>query len=232
MDSILLIEDDNEICEIIQFYLTKNKQYKITAVKSAEAALQLVKKANFDAILLDIMLPGLDGISFCEYVRKSIYCPIIFISCADDEETIIRAMHMGGDDYLVKPFNCAVLQAYVEANIRRSRMIHKKSENLKVSGLVLNTISHRVWKNNKEIILSPTEYEILYYMMKREGEFILFEELYKAIWDMDSHGDLRTLFTHIGNLRRKIEDNAKTPIYIVTYRRDGYIFYPHHMNLG
>ena len=121
--NILLVEDDEEICEILQFYLMENEEYNVTITHSAEQARNLIKMRRFDLTLLDIQLPGIDGIDFCEELRTVSNCPVIFISCINDDETIIRALNMGGDDYLVKPFRPAVLLARIEANLRRSQMI-------------------------------------------------------------------------------------------------------------
>lgn len=224
MDRILLIEDNKEISAILRFYLMQDGLYEVQETRSAEEALPLLGSVNFDAILLDIMLPGLDGISFCQQVRKRLYCPIIYISCLDDDETIVRAMNMGGDDYLVKPFSCSVLKAHMKANIRRSRMLHPSSTPLQAGELVLEPSMHRLMKGGHEIVLSPTEYEILYYMMRRPGEFLSFNEIYACVWGSPSCGDLRTLFTHVANLRKKIEDDSKKPVHIVTHQRNGYVF--------
>lgn len=226
MDRVLVVEDNKEISAVLKFYLMQDGRYEVREARSAEEALPLLGTTDFDAILLDILLPGLDGIAFCQQVRKRLYCPIIYISCLDDDETIVRAMNMGGDDYLVKPFSCSVLKAHLEANIRRSRMLHPSAQPLETGDLVLDPASHRVLKSGCEIVLSPTEYEILYYMMRKPGEFLSFDEIYSGVWGGPSCGDLRTLFTHVANLRKKIEDNPKKPSYIVTHQRDGYIFRP------
>lgn len=221
LDKILLVEDSREIGEIIQFYLSDH--YEVTSVQSAEDALLLVSHTSFDAILLDIMLPAMDGIDLCARIREYIYCPIIFISCLGDEETIVRALKMGGDDYIVKPFKAPLLLAYIEANLRRSR-IQREEAILQVRKLVLDQLTHAVKKDGKDILLSPTEYEILYYMMKNRGRLVSFEELYTAVWHQSSVGDVRTVFVHIRNLRKKIETDPNNPEYLLTRRHEGYIF--------
>ena len=224
MKRILIIEDDREIARLIQLYLEQTGQYEAAVTHSAEAALMLLDTQQPDCILLDVMLPHMDGITFCQQLRSRIYCPIIFISCLDDEDTIVRAMNMGGDDYLVKPFSKSILLAYVEANIRRSQKMHSLSSALVVRDLTLDPATHRVTKRGVEITLSPTEYEILYYLMRRSGEYVPFETLYAAVWGQPSMGAIRTLFTHILNLRKKIEDDIRNPEYIKTHQRNGYIF--------
>lgn len=224
MSRILIVEDDLELCEILQFYLLQNPDYQVTIAHSGENALALAKVRPFDLVLLDIMLPGMDGLEFCECLRRISYCPVIFISCLNDDETVIRALNMGGDDYLIKPFKAPVLMARIEANLRRSQMVHPSARTLQVRNLVLNTETHSVYKSGEEILLSPTEYEILFYLFSNRGRFISFDEIYDAIWQRPSFGDMRTLFVHISHLRQKIEDNPQVPYYIRTQLRDGYIF--------
>lgn len=224
MDRVLIIEDDQTICEIMQFYLTQDQSYDVALAHSAEEALPLAHQNAFDVILLDIMLPGLDGISFCKQLRKRINCPIIFISCLDDDATIINALDMGGDDYLTKPISCSVLRAYVAANIRRSRMRHGPDEVLTALDLALDTTTCSVTKNEEALYLSPTEYEILYYMLCHKGEFMSYQDIYSCVWGTASYGDIRTLFTHVGNLRKKLDDDAKNPRYISTHPKGGYVF--------
>lgn len=224
MVQILLVEDDLEICEILQFYLLKNPDYSITIAHSAEEALPLVKLRPFELILLDIMLPGRDGLDLCAEFRRTTFCPIIFISCLSDDETVIRALEMGGDDYLVKPFRAPVLLAHIAANLRRYALSPKETLPLQVGELTLDPALHSVQKKGESIALSPTEYELLYYLMRHRDRFIGFDELYQAVWQRPSMGDLRTLFVHITHLRQKIEEDPAHPAYLCTYMRNGYIF--------
>ena len=174
---------------------------------------------------MDIMLPDQDGLSLCEELRKTMFCPIIFISCLSDDETVIRALNMGGDDYLIKPFQAPVLLARIEANLRRcARSNTRDTETFRVGALHLDPALRTVTKNGEPVTLSPTEYELLHFFMRNPGRFIRFEELYSAVWQRPSMGDLRTLFVHIAHLRQKIEDDPSHPNYIRTYMRDGYIF--------
>lgn len=223
MTRILLVEDDLEICEILQFYLLEKEDYHVTVVHSAEQALPLIRMRKFDLVLLDIMLKGMDGIDFCRELRKTSYCPVIFISCINDDETIIRALNMGGDDYLVKPFQASVLMARIEANLRRCRMTHEENLQIVVGELALDAATHTITKNGVVLTLSPTEYEILYFLMMNKGRFVSFDEIYQAVWQRSSLGDVRALFVHISHLRQKIETNPSQPVYIRTHMRGGYI---------
>ena len=224
MIRVLIVEDDREIAKLTGLYLRSTGQYEVLETHSAEAALLLLSEEHVDCILLDIMLPDMDGIEFCRNVRARLYCPIIFTSCLDDDETVVRAMNMGGDDYLVKPYSKARLLAFVEANLRRARVQHRGSGLLRCRDLCLDPSTRRVTKNGAAIDLSPTEYELLYQLMSRPGEYISFEHLYERVWGKAEFAAIRPLFTHILNLRKKIEDDAKNPKYILTWQRSGYLF--------
>ena len=224
MAHILLVEDDEEICEILQFYLLEKEEYSVATAHSAEQALSLFAVRRFDLALLDINLPGIDGIDLCAELRKSSNCPVIFISCINDDETIIRALSMGGDDYLVKPFRAPVLLARIEANLRRARMIHTESSRLSAGELEMDTAARKAYKRGEVLNLSPTEYELLYFFMSSKGKFVTFDETYQAVWQRPSLGDVRALFVHVSHLRQKIEDDPAKPLYITTHQRDGYMF--------
>ena len=135
MNKVLLVENNPEIAEIIQFYLKDD--YVTHCTQSAEDALMMIDNTQFDVILLDIVLPGIDGIEFCGKIRQKVYCPIIFISCLGDENTIVRGLTMGGDDYIVKSFKGPLLRAHIEANLRRSR-IFREEEIIQVKDLILD----------------------------------------------------------------------------------------------
>lgn len=177
MAQILLIEDDLEICEILQFYLLKQPSYGVTVAHSAKEALVLMPLRRYDLILLDIMLPDQDGVSLCQELRR-------------------YALPRSGT---VPSVFCA-------------------------GALRLDTTLHTATKGGTPVLLSPTEYELLCYFMQHPGRFIPFDELYNAVWQRPSMGDLRTLFVHIAHLRQKIEDDSSRPEYIRTHMRDGYIF--------
>ena len=224
MARVLIVEDDREIAKLTGLYLKSAGKYEVTETHSAEAALLLLEEQRFDCILLDIMLPDMDGISFCREVRSRVYCPIIFTSCLDDDETVVRAMNLGGDDYLVKPYSKARLLAFVEANLRRAHVRHEDAGLLRCRELCLDPMQRTVTKSGETVALSPTEYELLYQLMSHPGEYISFEQLYESVWGKAEYYAIRPLFTHILNLRKKIEDDAKNPQYILTWQRSGYLF--------
>lgn len=223
MRQILMVEDDKDIIDVVSFYFESYQEYALTAVTSPLEALQIADRICFDLVLLDIMLPEIDGIDLCRQLRRKNFCPILFISCLDDDETIVKALRTGGDDYLVKPFTCSVLLARIETNLRRTgKGYNQEASCLQRGDIRLDTKSHMVYAAEREIYLSPTEYEILYYMMEHAGEILEMEKLYYYIWHQPSHGDVRTISVHISNLRKKIEKNPNDPQHIKTVRRLGY----------
>ena len=221
---ILMVEDQKKMQGIVRDYFIA-KGSSLICASDGEKALELLSDQKFDLILLDIMMPGMDGIDLCVQLRKSLYCPIIFISCLDDEETIVRAMRMGGDDYLTKPFRYPILQAHMEAALRRMQLGSSRiADNLKIGSHTLSTREHVLIKTNEEIYLSPTEFELLIYFINNENTVLRFEEIYQYIWKKPSYGDLRTVYSHIRNLRMMLEDDPSIPHFISTVPRIGYRF--------
>lgn len=230
MEKILLVEDDLENCEILGEYLTLSGHYEATIVHDAETALLRLQQQSFDLILLDIILPGQSGIDLCAQLRQKIYCPIIFISCLADDETIIRAMKLGGDDYLTKPFRYPVLEARIEAVLRRTRQDSKSNcgeELISLNeNLTLFPDRHILRRDSEEFFLSPTEFALLMYFIQNPDRILTFEEIYQHVWKSPSLGDLRTVFSHTHNLRKKIEKDPANPQLIRTIPRTGYRFTP------
>jgi DNA-binding response OmpR family regulator len=228
MHKILLVEDDLENCEILTRYFSRGDRFTCEVVHDAEAALRIVQQQSIDVILLDIMLPGRDGISLCAELRKSLYCPIVFISCLDDEETIVRALRMGGDDYLTKPFRYPVLLARIEAVLRRTQLAQDgpPQEDRMIGDMRLSIKDHVLKKAGQDIYLSPTEFQLMLYFLNNPNTLLEFEEVFEQVWKRPSYGDLRTVFTHVRNLRKKLEDDPSNPRYILTIPRCGYQFNP------
>ena len=204
MKKVLVIEDDLNICEVLAYYLRKSGKYTASIVHSAEEGIVLLRGGSgYDVILCDIMLPGMDGIEFCAQMRRLVYCPIIFLSCLDDDETIVRALNMGGDDYLGR---------------------HEPAEQFVFGDLELDGSTHRVSRDGCELNLSPTEYELLWYLARSAGRFVSYQELYEGVWKKPSLGDYRSLFVHISNLRKKIEQTPAEPKLLRTHSEGGYMF--------
>ncbi|WP_054875936.1 response regulator transcription factor [Oxobacter pfennigii] len=224
--SILVVDDDPDIVEIISLYLT-NAGYQVSTASTSTEALKKIQETDFDLIILDVILPDFDGTDLCEQIRLSLSCPVLFISCMDDEQHILHALRIGGDDYIRKPFYPNELVARVETNLRRTASERKNapahSDELSVRDLVIDLKKYVVYKNYREIILPPIEFEILLYMFQRPNRVLPYEEIYEHVWHNESLGDTRTVMVHVSNLRKKLEDRA-TDKYIKTIKKRGYMF--------
>lgn len=222
---ILLVEDDPVMARIIQFYLSQQPSQEVTWVQTAADALALAESA-FDLLLFDILLPDSDGIALCAKMRETTSCPIIFMSCLDDEDTIIRALETGGDDFLAKPFNNKILQARIDANLRRVAMERKKqyAPQRRSPDFVLDMNTRVLTRDGKEYPLTPIEFGLLYYLMEHEGQVISSRELYEYVWAQPDIGDLRTVVAHMHTLRKKLERNPRSPMHIRAIHGKGYYY--------
>lgn len=227
MIRILLVEDDAEVARIIKYYLCGDERYEVVWAKNAAEAV-IASHDWFDIILMDVMLPDQRGIELCTCIREWHNCPVIFISCLDDSRTIIEALEHGGDDFIIKPFDNQVLEARIQANLRRVRMEHSEpvTNQLACPGFALNASSHTVCRGEKCYSLPPTEFRILSYMMQHPGRCFRSSELYHLIWGRSSYGDNRTVVVHVHNLRKKIEADAARPQYLKSIWGKGYLFDP------
>jgi DNA-binding response OmpR family regulator len=226
MAKILLVEDDLVIADMLKYYLENSDAgYKIILARTGGEAFSYAIE-SFDLILMDILLPDVNGISLCERLRDWHNCPIIFISCLDDSNTIIKALSKGGDDFITKPFDNKVLEARIQANLRRARINLEDTPKmaLQCGTFSLDLSSHAVVKEGQVISLSPIEFKILAYMMKNRNQYFTGRQLYKVVWGQDSFGDIRTLTVHIHNLRIKIEENPANPKYLKNIWGKGYVF--------
>lgn len=225
--NLLVIDDDTDICKLLRLYLNK-AGYNVHICHNGKEALSLLSSTKVDLILLDIMLPDIEGIALCERIRKEFFCPLIFISCIDEDSSILKAFKKGGDDYLIKPFNYDELIARIEANLRRvniERYLNfKKNEVISFAEYKIDINNHTLSKDNNLIHLSPIEFDILTYLINNPNKVLSYGDIYKAIWKDDSLNDNRTVMVHVCNLRKKIEDNQAKPRYIKTVRKYGYIF--------
>ncbi|MEG0779562.1 MAG: response regulator transcription factor [Oscillospiraceae bacterium] len=220
MNRTLLVEDDRELSSIIQLFLT-HSQYEVDAAFTCAEALSFLETIQYDLILLDMVLPDKTGDELCKSICAVCTTPIIFISCLDDSDTIIRALRSGGDDYMVKPLCFDELLARADAIIRRAKP-PVLGDRRSFRQFTVDTVHHRVLRGDEELLLSTIEYDLLDYMSRHADTLLLYQQIYKAVWNSDSLGDVRTLLVHISSLRKKI-DPDKTGI-IQTVRGAGYIF--------
>jgi len=218
MSKILIVDDEQDIAELISDVLTSEGFNTITKNNGKEA-IEIVKKEQFDLILLDIMMPEMSGIDACKIIRETVTCPIIFITAKTQLDDKIEGFNVGADDYITKPFEIEELIARVKAHIRRD---HRTSNNniITIGEITLNKESNKVTKNNKVINLSTKEFDLLSYLMTNAGETLSKEEIYNSVWKTE-YGDIGTVAVNIKMLRNKIDPEEK---YIITIWGLGYKF--------
>lgn len=227
MIRVMLVEDDINVARILKYYLAQEQEYDVLWVKDAEEALRNSHMRQ-DIILLDVMLPGMNGIELCVQLRQWYKCPILFISCLSDSDTIIKALESGGDDFLVKPFDNQILHAKIQATLRRVRMDSEKPlmKRYEFRDLVFDAENQTVTQNGQTVRLLEMEARLLAFLIQHTGECFAASELYKNVWGGKPWGDNRTVTVHIYNLRKKIETDPQMPRYIKTLWGKGYCFDP------
>lgn len=222
MNSILIIEDNEQLGSLVRDFLNK-EGYDSVLETTAETALKKMEDKSFELVLLDVMLPGIDGFSMCEKIREKSSIPILMMSAKTDDESKLRGYAGGADDYIEKPFSIPVLVAKVGALMKR-RNIDASNEVIKSNGITLNIKSRIVTKNDVPIALNVKEFDVLYYLMKNKGQVISKEKLFDEVWGNDCVSEYITLNVHIRWLREKLEEDSKNPKLIQTVWRVGYKF--------
>lgn len=226
MKKILIIEDDIDIAEIERDYLAISgceAEIETDGVSGLNTAL----KGGFDLILLDIMLPKMDGFSVCRRLREKLDIPILMVTAKKEDIDKIRGLGLGADDYIVKPFSPSELAARVKANLAAYERLKNPQDThseINIGSIRINTGSHRVFVKDKEVPLKNKEYELLLFLVTNADMIFDKETLYEKIWGMDAVGDNATVAVHINRLREKIEDDPSKPHYIETVWGAGYRF--------
>lgn len=225
---ILVIEDDTAIAEIERDNLEAGGFVAEIAVDGNEG-LEKALTGTYDLLLIDIMLPGIDGFELCEKVRDQFDIPIIMVTARTEDIDKIRGLGFGADDYVTKPFSIAELVARVKAHLAQyERLTGKKakSKEIQFGRVRINRNGHQVFVDGKEIILTKKEYKLLMCLVIQPNVVFSKEELYEQIWGQDMYGELKTVTVHINRLREKIEHNPSAPRYIQTVWGVGYKFTP------
>lgn len=217
--TVLIAEDDKDIRELLKLYL-ESEGYRILEAENGRLALELAQKEQPDMAILDVMMPEMNGLEVTRALRKSSEIPILILSAKSTDNDKILGLNLGADDYIAKPFNPMEIVARVKAQLRRT--VRASGEILKVRELSLNTTSFVLTKNDKQIFLTPTEYKILAQLMKSPGQIFTRVQLYEAVAGDFFSNDDNTMMVHISKLREKIEDDPKSPKYIITVRGLGY----------
>lgn len=224
---ILVVDDEKPIADIIEFNL-KKEGFEVHCAYDGNDAIQKVEDIQPDLILLDIMLPGRDGMEVCREVRKKYETPIIMLTAKDSEIDKVLGLELGADDYVTKPFSTRELLARVKANLRRQQTLvnqtleEEESKEIIVGSLTIHPDAYIVSKRGETIELTHREFELLHYLAKHIGQVMTREHLLQTVWGYDYYGDVRTVDVTVRRLREKIEDNPSHPGWIVTRRGVGY----------
>lgn len=223
---ILVVDDEKPISDIITFNL-KNEGYEVITAYDGEEALEKFNDESPDLVLLDLMLPKIDGLEVCREIRKTSSVPIIMLTAKDSEIDKVLGLELGADDYVTKPFSNRELIARVKANLRRNAVreeesLEEESSDIEVGDLIVHQDAYIVSKRGKEIELTHREFELLHYLSRHIGQVMTREHLLETVWGYDYFGDVRTVDVTIRRLREKIEDTPSHPTYIITRRGVGY----------
>ena len=223
-NKIMLVDDEPDILDLLEKALNIEGFYNITKIDNGISAVITCKEIQPDIIILDVMLPDIDGYEVCKKIREFSHCPVLFLSSKNDELDKILGLAVGGDDYVTKPFSPKEMVYRVKAGLRCAeyRQVPIQDFSIKIGELMIDTDGCRVLKNNKEIGLTAREFEILRYLAENLGRVISRERLYEIVWGEDSFGCDNTIMVHIRHLREKLEEDPATPQYIITMKGLGY----------
>ena len=227
MSKILIIEDDRDIAEVERDYLAING-FDADITDNGITGIDMVKQDEDNLVLLDLMLPGLDGFTVCKKLREITDIPVLMVTACKEDIDKIRGLGLGADDYIEKPFSPNVLVARVKANLAQYERLKKTEEKketvIDVGDYKINTSSHRVYKHGEEVELKNKEYELFLFLVMNADIVFDKEALYEKIWGLDSLGDTATVAVHINRLREKLEDDPSNPKHIQTVWGAGYRF--------
>jgi len=231
-EKVLIVEDEPALLETLAYNLTR-QGYTIDTATDGISALEIARQTQPDLIVLDIMLPGLDGIEVCRILRQEMNVPILMLTARDDEIDRIIGLEMGADDYITKPFSMRELMARVKAHLRRVRLIRQEAESqpesitkeiLRFNNLSLDLTRREVILDGKPLAVKPKEYDLLLFLAQHQGKVLPRGMILQNVWGWNYVGGSRTVDVHVRWLREKIEDNPADPKRIVTVRSAGYRF--------
>lgn len=231
VEKILVVDDEVSLQETLAYNL-KKQGYEVLAVGDGPSALQTARSEHPDLIVLDLMLPGMDGLEVCRVLRQEMNTPILMLTARDDEIDRVVGLEVGADDYLTKPFSMRELMARVKAMLRRVRLIKEditpedvRPQNLlEFADLVIDLEKREVRLNNQVLALKPKEFELLVYFARNRGRAMERDTILEKVWGWDYTGESRTVDVHVRWLREKIEKDPTNPVRLVTVRGAGYRF--------
>lgn len=224
-NKILIVDDDAEIRKVTGIYL-ENEGFEILKAENGQEALKIIKESEVDLVLLDIMMPGIDGIEVCMKIRESNLMPIIFLSAKAEDLDKIHGLTSGADDYIAKPFNAMELIARVKSQLRRYTKYsntHAISKNIiEIGNLTINIDTRLVYVGGEEVRLTPKEFDILELLARNKGIVFSIEKIYERVWGEEFYKSDNTVMVHITKIREKLEEDPKHPMYIKTIWGVGY----------
>lgn len=221
---ILICDDDSDICRVLEIQLAK-ENYKPVVVNNGIDALQTLKNMHIDLILLDIMMPGIDGIQTLQKIREISNVPVILLTAKAEEHDQVIGLQTGADAYITKPFNPKLISAHIKAQLRRFRLLgaFEEDSNIFRSGaLIMDDNSGRCYIDSEEVPLTQIEYKILRYLLKNKGKVVSAKEIYEKVWQQDCYGSEGAVTVHIRHIRQKIEPDASNPVYLKVVWGRGY----------
>ncbi|TLS39145.1 response regulator transcription factor [Pseudalkalibacillus caeni] len=227
---ILVVDDELSIVTLLQFNLEKAGYEVVTAMDGREA-LEVAEKESPDLIVLDLMLPELDGLEVCKEMRqRHIHTPILMLTAKDDEFDKVLGLELGADDYMTKPFSPREVVARVKAHLRRIKRMEEverqnaggQTEKIQIGELEVYPDNYEAYFQGETMEVTPKEFELLVYLARHKGRVLTREQLLSAVWNYDFVGDTRIVDVHVSHLREKIEQNTRRPVYIKTIRGLGY----------
>ncbi|QGH33732.1 response regulator [Gracilibacillus salitolerans] len=226
MTKILIIEDEESIAELERDYLELSG-FESDIATTGNEGLAMANQSSYALILLDLMLPGIDGFKLCEQLRETLDIPILMVTARKEDIDKIKGFNRGADDYIVKPFNPNELVARVKAHLSRYQRLtqrEKKTPLIEIKELAIDHLSRRVYLNDEELTLTAKEYDLLYFLATNPNQVFTKEHLLERIWGFDAIGDSSTVTVHIRKIREKIERNPSQPTFIETIWGVGYRF--------
>ena len=225
MPRVLVVEDDRGVRDVVRIAL-ESEGMDVEVAGSGEAALEFLGNAHpFDLVILDVMLPGMDGVTVCQELRARDDVPIIMLSARDDETSIVVGLEVGADDYVTKPFSTRQLASRIRSNLRRRRLDARGTgQKLAFPGLVVDVMRRQVRVRGKPARLTPTEFDILMILASHPGRVFGRDQITRQLRGSDFIGGARAVDTHVGNLRKKLEDDPRNPRYVRTEPGIGYVF--------
>lgn len=230
-DKILVVEDEVALRDTLAYNLVK-QGYQVETADDGQRAIEIARKVQPDLMILDLMLPVLDGFEVCRILRQEMNIPIIMLTAKDEEIDRVIGLEMGADDYVTKPFSMRELMARVKANLRRVRMVRAEidteaqmpKEVIHFGDLTIDLTRREAYKNNQPLSLKPKEFDLLLFLVRHKGQMLSRDLILERVWGWDFNGGSRTVDVHIRWLREKIETDPAQPRRILTVRGSGYRF--------